>query len=241
MRYRTASTAFKAERRVGPRHGGVRGRSFRLPFIGRRARSLEGSVSRRHVRRPCLAERLAFPGGLGFGNAGGNPSLLNALHFGQSSVEAAFLIPSVFIMLLLLLQPGIVLYDRTVMAGAAAEGCRLLATRTDAAGAGEDAYREAVLGRLGSIPPEPHFHVHDGGCTWEIDLSGSECDPEVAVRIENKLEPLPIVGAAAGLFGALDEDGLLTVEVTAVASTQADWVAESELGLDPRSWVEKWK
>lgn len=156
-------------------------------------------------------------------------------------MEAAFLIPSIFVVLLLLLQPGIVLYDRTVMAAAAAEGCRLLATRTEAAGANEAAYRDAVLRSLGSIPPEPHFHVHDGGCTWEIELSGTELDQEVFVRISNKLEPLPIVGAAAGLLGALDEEGLFTVEVTAVAPTQADWIVENELGLDPRSWVEKWK
>lgn len=144
-------------------------------------------------------------------------------------------------MLLLLLQPGIILYDRTVMAGAATEGCRLLATRTDAAGAGEEAYREAILRSLGSIPPEPHFHVHDGGCTWEIDLAGCESDPEVSVAISTKVEPLPIVGAAAGLLGALDGDGLFTVEVEMTAETQADWVVESELGLDPRSWVERWK
>ena len=47
---------------------------------------------------------------------------------GQSTVEAAVALPVVFLLVLLLVQPGIVLYDRMVMAGAAAEGCRLLAT-----------------------------------------------------------------------------------------------------------------
>ena len=49
-------------------------------------------------------------------------------------MEAAVLIPVLFTALLLLLQPGILLYDRMVMQGAAAEGCRLLATKTAALG-----------------------------------------------------------------------------------------------------------
>ena len=51
---------------------------------------------------------------------------------GQSTVEAAFLFPVVFVLVLLLVQPGILLYDRIVMEGAAADACRLLATKTDA-------------------------------------------------------------------------------------------------------------
>ena len=38
---------------------------------------------------------------------------------GQATVEAAVLIPALFTALLLLLQPGILLYDRMVMQGAA--------------------------------------------------------------------------------------------------------------------------
>ena len=53
---------------------------------------------------------------------------------GQGSVEAAVVIPVLFLLLLMLLQPGIVLYDRIVMGSAAAEACRLLATSTDARG-----------------------------------------------------------------------------------------------------------
>ncbi len=159
---------------------------------------------------------------------------------GQSTVEAAFLIPVLFVLLLLLIQPGIVLYDRTVMHGAAAEACRLLATRTDAAGAGEDAYRASILRRLGSVPQEAHFHVHDGqGCSWTIELSGDEHADTVEVRISNKLRPLPIVDAGATLLGLTGDDGCLDVSVTATARTQPDWVVDGEQGLDPSSWVQE--
>ena len=40
---------------------------------------------------------------------------------GQATVEAAFLLPVLFVGLLLLMQPGILLYDRLVMQAAASE------------------------------------------------------------------------------------------------------------------------
>lgn len=68
---------------------------------------------------------------------------------GQSTVEAAVALPVVFLLVLLLVQPGIVLYDRMVMAGAAAEGCRLLATSDGDAATCEE-YVRRRLGR--SLP-----------------------------------------------------------------------------------------
>ncbi len=47
---------------------------------------------------------------------------------GQATVEAAFAVPVLMVLVLVLVQPGIILYDRIVMEGAAAAGCRLLAT-----------------------------------------------------------------------------------------------------------------
>lgn len=47
---------------------------------------------------------------------------------GQSTVEAAVLLPVLFVVFGLLLQPAILLYNRCIMNAAAAEGCRLVAT-----------------------------------------------------------------------------------------------------------------
>ena len=52
---------------------------------------------------------------------------------GQATVEAAFLIPVLFTVLLLSVQPGMVLYDRMVMQAAVSDACRLVAVKTDAA------------------------------------------------------------------------------------------------------------
>ncbi len=45
---------------------------------------------------------------------------------GQATVEAAFAVPVLMVLVLMLVQPGIIRYDRIVMEGAAAAGCRLL-------------------------------------------------------------------------------------------------------------------
>ena len=70
---------------------------------------------------------------------------------GQATVEAALLIPALLISLLLLIQPGILLYTRMVMEGAAAEGCRVLATASSL-----EENTETVEGfikrRLASVP-----------------------------------------------------------------------------------------
>ncbi|MGN1361061.1 MAG: TadE/TadG family type IV pilus assembly protein [Eggerthellaceae bacterium] len=81
---------------------------------------MTGSASRRLGRRK---------GGVGL-IRGGVRSLERRLRDvrGQSTVEAAVMIPLLFGGMLMLLQPGILLYDRVVMEGAAAEGCRVLAT-----------------------------------------------------------------------------------------------------------------
>lgn len=156
---------------------------------------------------------------------------------GQSTIEAAFLLPVLFILLLLLLQPGIVLYDRMVMQGVAAEACRLLVTKTDRAGASEEAYRAAILRRLGNVPQHDLFHVHSASeCSWEIEFTGDERSEVVAVRIANKLKPLPIVDVGATLLGLLNDEGCLEIEVVAQQRSQPQWVAQSEEGLQPDKW-----
>lgn len=94
----------------------------------------------------------------------------------------------------LLMQPGILLYDRLVMNAAASEACRLLATKTDAAGDMAESCEAFVRRRLGAVPPVSCFHVHEGGCSWEVRLEGDEGSDEVRVSIVNEARPLPLIG-----------------------------------------------
>ena len=156
---------------------------------------------------------------------------------GQSTVEAALVVPILFGLILLLVQPGILLYDRIVMHAAAAEGCRLLATSsaTEAEGLCEDYVRR----RLGAIPPHDIFHVHDGGCTWDISFSGNESSETVGVTISTAVRPLPLVDFACRALGIADESGNLRVEVSASMPTQPSWAREAASG-SPSEWVGAW-
>ena len=81
---------------------------------------------------------------------------------GQATVEATIALAVLLLVMLMLLQPGIVLYDRMVMADAAAEGCRLLATAEGDAQAAEDFVRR----RLGSVPRLPPSPTGCGRAAW---------------------------------------------------------------------------
>ena len=156
---------------------------------------------------------------------------------GQGVVEAAVAIPVLFLLLLLLLQPGIILYDRLVMANAAAEGCRLLATATGDMGGSCEAF---VRHRLAAVPQHDCFHVHQGDCSWNIELLGDESSQEVTVSIENELCPLPLFDAGSMLLGLANANGNLEIAESVTMRTQPDWVTSSELGLDPSSWIGAW-
>ena len=153
---------------------------------------------------------------------------------GQSTVEAAFALPVLVVLVLLLVQPAIVLYDRIVMQGAAAEGCRLLAT---ASGSGAGACEEFVRRRLGAVPELDQFHVHSSGCSWLIELSGDEGSDTTSVRISTDVRPLPLIGGAMELFGMTDAAGNITVAVESQQRAQPDWIGNAAEGRNPADWV----
>lgn len=149
---------------------------------------------------------------------------------GQATVEAAILIPIIFIGLLMLIQPGIIFYDRVVMEHAAAEGCRMLATSP---GAGGSHAEDMIRRHLGAIPPSDLFHIHDGTCSYRIELSGSEGSSVVSVKIVNRVRLLPLFGGVAR-FSGLSSDGCMDVEVRREARTLPRWLGSEP---DPEAWV----
>lgn len=180
----------------------------------------------------CLVLRLTtFSSGALRGRA---PSAHCCLR-GQSTVEGAFLIPVILLMLMLLIQPGILLYNRVVMQSAASEGCRLISTRSS--GDSLDAYEGYVTRRLGSVPQQKNFHVHEGMCTWEVRFDGGEESDVVTVTIKNQVEPLPFFDFGARSLGLVNEEGNFVQEVSVSARSKSAWVVGNEQGLNPDVWV----
>lgn len=153
---------------------------------------------------------------------------------GQATLEAAFALPVIMVLVLLVLQPGILLYDRIVMEGAAAEACRLLAT---APADQTPICRDYVLRRLSAVPQADIFHVHTSGCTWDVRLTGDEASGAVQAEITTEVQPLPLVGSAAALLGACNEQGNVVVSVSCTRNVQPDWV---DMGSGPEGWVGSW-
>ena len=90
-----------------------------------------------------------------WGFEGKHPSVHGCLR-GQSTVEGAFLIPVILLLLMLLIQPGILLFTTVWLCSlSASEGCRLISTRSS--GDSLDAYEGYVTRRLGSVPQQKNF------------------------------------------------------------------------------------
>lgn len=88
----------------------------------------------------------------------------------QSTVEAAFLLPTFLTLILLALQPVCLLYTRAVMESAAAETARLMITTT----AEDDDLKEFTRRRLAAVPNVSIFHA-GGPLSWDIELSPGRC------------------------------------------------------------------
>ncbi len=156
---------------------------------------------------------------------------------GQATVEAAFALPVILLVVLLLVQPGILLYDRTVIQSAANEACRFLSTQGDDA---QSRCEDFIRRRLGAIPQQDCFHVHSGGCSYRIQTSGNENSETVSVRISTEAKPLPLLGAGAELLGITNSRGNFEVSVEAQGTTQPSWVQTSGVG-PAGSWAGAWQ
>lgn len=147
---------------------------------------------------------------------------------GQSSVEAALLLPTVMVVLALLLEPACLLYTRTVMQHAACLAARAALTTSS----GEGAVREMALRRLAAVPEASPFHV-GGRDDWEVTVEGMGTS-RVGVSIRGHAQPLPLVGAAIALAGGSDGTGVV-LQVDVEEGMRPEWL---EGGYD--DWVGIW-
>lgn len=140
---------------------------------------------------------------------------------GQATVEAALLLPAVLTLLALLLQPACLLYTRAVMTATAYELARVVVTSRSS-----EADLEAFAKRrLAAVPEVPLFHEGGEGA-WEIDVEGPSAEGRVAVRIEGRVRPLPLLGALLSAFGEMD-GGDVVVRAEAEEALRAEWIGGS--------------
>ena len=147
---------------------------------------------------------------------------------GQATVEAAVLLPTLLALLSLLIQPVCVAYTRMVMAHAACETLRVMATAHD-----ERDARAYALRRLRAVPEASLFHV-GGEHDWDIGVSSSDEGRTATVSIRGHVRPLPFFGALASAMGERDGQGVV-LRVEARSAVRPSWV-----GGDYEDWQEMW-
>lgn len=150
---------------------------------------------------------------------------------GQATVEAAFVLPVVFFLLALLLQPICLFYTRATMSSAAAEAARILATRPHHLG--DDAIKSFIMRRLAAIPNISLFRIA-GDDNTEIHLSGSEGDTTCEVDLTCRAAPLPLTAVLAQPF--LNDSGLIELHVSA-----REQLRPSNLEGEYDDWISAWK
>lgn len=153
---------------------------------------------------------------------------------GQATVEAAVMLPVLFVIFGLFMQPAILLYNKSVMTAAAAEGCRLVATNT----ASKAAVKAYVKRRLGGIPNASVFHIGGKG-SWKVSYSEPNAKGKVAVKIVNKSRPLPLFGVVAGLGNTIDKKGRVKQTVKVKSSSLPAWACKT--GKSPAEWIGEWE
>ncbi|WP_051317781.1 TadE family protein [Atopobium sp. oral taxon 810] len=150
---------------------------------------------------------------------------------GQSTIEAAVLIPSVLVLIALLVQPACLLYTQMLMRGAAAETARaVLTARNDS---DLSACKDFGLRRLAAVPEVSPFHVGGQG-DWHIKTSDGK-GGFVRVSITGHARPLPLFGGLASVFYERDGTGLV-LHVDMTERMRPEW-----LGGAYADWVSVWK
>ena len=164
----------------------------------------------------------------------------------QATVEAAVLLPSFLIVVLLALQPVCLLYTRAAMESAAAETARLMITGEGLtqAGTGDadedgtaqgEAYRAFALRRLAAVPNLSIFHA-GGPLSWDIEMTAAASSGgEVRVAITGAVTPLPVLGAFVGLWGPRNAQGDVELTVEVAYAGRPAWLEGSY-----ETWTAVW-
>lgn len=157
---------------------------------------------------------------------------------GQATVEAAIMIPIIFLILLLLIEPSILLYDFCIMNSSASETCRILSTcnELDKVNVCETYAKK----RLSAIPQQDNFHLHSSGCSYEITLIGNENSEECEVKIKNEIVPLPLIGFLSDIVGILNNNKNFELIASANYKSRPSWVKNNLKDLTTENWVGKW-
>ena len=159
--------------------------------------------------------------------------LFSQIKNGQSTIEAAFLIPIIFLCLLILIQPIVLLVNHFAMEAAAYEGCRYAATCNDLEA--DAAIKNFVEKRLRIFPRVEVVHVPP----WNIKVEQDIENHEVSIGISHEVKPLPLVGSSILVLNSGFGTDFYHQEVKVRRTLHASWMDEKP--YEPKTWIERWE
>lgn len=146
---------------------------------------------------------------------------------GQASVEAALILPVILMIIALIVEPVCLLYTKTVMDGACAEGLRVATTTSDI-----ELIESYIRRRLKAIPEVPLFHK-GGEKDWNISIEKK--DKNASIEITGHAAAMPPIGWCLFLVGQVDGQGIVLKSILSV-NTYPDWIEGSYA-----DWIAFWK
>lgn len=148
-------------------------------------------------------------------------------NLGQSSIEAALLLPTLLIIIALLVEPICLLYTKSIMNAACSEGLRVAATSSDT-----QLIESYIRRRLKAVPEVPLFHI-GGEHDWSIDI---DCNSKTAkIDLKGHASPLPPIGWCLSLIGQTDGRGIV-LQSSLSMQTRPEWIEGSY-----DDWITFWK
>jgi len=146
---------------------------------------------------------------------------------GQAVAEAPIAIIALVALVILLLQPTILLYDRVIMNNAVAEAARVQVTEMDG-GAQRGHLAAFVERRLRTIPNNPYFR------NAKPTVTPIEAGDYVGVKLTLSVRPLPVLGPAMSWLGKRGPSGEILIESQALAPRA--FTGEDQLDPERTTW-----
>ena len=153
----------------------------------------------------------------------------------QSTIEAAFLLPVVMLIFLLILQPICILYTKSIMESAVSGAIRILMTWDESREPAEVGIRSYILRRLHAVPEISLFH-EGGEQDWNIEINGSETSKNVSITIMGHVRPIPLLKLPAKVFCRVSNDGCIELVSKIDIQNKPSWKEGTY-----HDWIQIWE
>lgn len=138
---------------------------------------------------------------------------------GQTTLEAAYLLPVLMLLFGMLLQPVCIAYTRQIMQHVAQEAAHVVAIQDSTMSPSD--IEKFIRSHLEAVPKISLFRASEKD--WQIHITQKDGVAPAKVEIKAFVRPVPFLGVFAGFAGKKEGENIC-LEVRANEQLRADWV-----------------